>query len=150
MSRTTPLGVTTTVAVDAANRVSQVTEPVDATRSIVTAAGYDVAGNMTRVTNGNDQSTFQARPSDERVRSRRRHADGDAHLRLGPRQPADQCQPPTAAMTGNGSATFGYDQAGRLTSWVRPNGSTVTYGWDDAGNRTSAGRRRSPSTSAIV
>ena len=37
-----------------------------------------------------------------------------------------------------GSHTYGYDDAGRLTSWTHA-GDTVTYGWDGAGNRTSVG-----------
>lgn len=43
----------------------------------------------------------------------------------------------TTSKNGN---TYGYDGAGRLTSWS--NGTTTTaYGWDDAGNRTSAGAK---------
>lgn len=34
---------------------------------------------------------------------------------------------------------YGYDGAGRLTSWTDPAGAVTAYGWDDAGNRTSAG-----------
>lgn len=37
-----------------------------------------------------------------------------------------------------GTHTYGYDQAGKLTSWTAPGQATVTYGYDQAGNRTSA------------
>ncbi|GAA0932085.1 hypothetical protein GCM10009558_045170 [Virgisporangium aurantiacum] len=34
---------------------------------------------------------------------------------------------------------YGYDGAGRLTSWTAPDARVTAYGWDDAGNRTRAG-----------
>ncbi|MFC0540264.1 LamG-like jellyroll fold domain-containing protein [Kutzneria chonburiensis] len=34
---------------------------------------------------------------------------------------------------------YGYDGAGRLTSWSDPTGKNTVYGWDNAGNRTSVG-----------
>ncbi|MBG0825910.1 DNRLRE domain-containing protein [Planomonospora sp. ID91781] len=43
----------------------------------------------------------------------------------------------TTGLAGAGSDTYGYDQAGRLTSWTR-DGATVRYAWDAAGNRTDA------------
>ncbi|WP_406505326.1 LamG-like jellyroll fold domain-containing protein [Streptomyces sp. NBC_00212] len=44
----------------------------------------------------------------------------------------------TKGTAGAADNTYGYDQAGRMTSWN--NGTTTTpYGWDDAGNRTTAG-----------
>lgn len=44
--------------------------------------------------------------------------------------------PPNAAATTN---IFGYDRAGRLSTWARPGLPTVEFGWDAANNRTSAG-----------
>ncbi|WP_203935351.1 polymorphic toxin-type HINT domain-containing protein [Planosporangium mesophilum] len=44
----------------------------------------------------------------------------------------------TAGVAGAGDNTYGYDFAGRLTSWTGPGGSTA-YGWDDSGNRVQAG-----------
>ncbi|MFB7946708.1 LamG-like jellyroll fold domain-containing protein [Kitasatospora phosalacinea] len=44
----------------------------------------------------------------------------------------------TTGLTGSGSHSYGYDWAGRLTSW--DNGTaTTTYGYDGNGNRTRAG-----------
>ncbi|MBB4703608.1 GH-E family nuclease [Sphaerisporangium siamense] len=40
---------------------------------------------------------------------------------------------------GAGANTYGYDRAGRLTSWTAPNGDQTIYTWDAAGNRTGAG-----------
>ena len=34
---------------------------------------------------------------------------------------------------------YGYDRAGRLTSWTPPGAPQVTYGWDASGNRVTAG-----------
>jgi RHS repeat-associated protein len=42
-------------------------------------------------------------------------------------------------LTSKSGNTYGYDGAGRLTSWTDPAGTATAYGWDDAGNRTSAG-----------
>ncbi|MFI9380090.1 LamG-like jellyroll fold domain-containing protein [Kutzneria sp. NPDC052558] len=42
----------------------------------------------------------------------------------------------TVGSTPNG---YGYDGAGRLTSWTDGSGQTTNYGWDNAGNRVSAG-----------
>jgi len=39
----------------------------------------------------------------------------------------------------DGTHTYAYDQADRLTSWTTPGAVTTTYGWDNAGNRTQAG-----------
>jgi RHS repeat-associated protein len=42
-------------------------------------------------------------------------------------------------VAGAGTNTYGYDLAGRLTTWVRPGNTTTTYQWDDNGNRTAVG-----------
>jgi RHS repeat-associated protein len=44
----------------------------------------------------------------------------------------------TAGTAGAGDNTYGYDDAGRLTSWT-VGGTTTSYEWDAAGNRTRAG-----------
>ncbi|MEV0197847.1 LamG-like jellyroll fold domain-containing protein [Nonomuraea sp. NPDC050691] len=45
----------------------------------------------------------------------------------------------TAGLAGAGTNTYGYDHAGRLTSWTVPGGAQTLYEWDAAGNRTKAG-----------
>ncbi|MEV1247131.1 RHS repeat-associated core domain-containing protein [Nonomuraea sp. NPDC049750] len=45
----------------------------------------------------------------------------------------------TAGLAGAGTNTYGYDHAGRLTSWTAPGDATTAYEWDKAGNRTKAG-----------
>ncbi|MFD1502320.1 RHS repeat-associated core domain-containing protein [Streptosporangium lutulentum] len=47
----------------------------------------------------------------------------------------------TSGTAGAGTNSYGYDHAGRLTSWTAPGGASTAYGWDDAGNRTSAGSK---------
>ncbi|MDR8410982.1 DUF6531 domain-containing protein [Nonomuraea sp. 3-1Str] len=44
----------------------------------------------------------------------------------------------TAGLAGAGTNTYGYDHAGRLTSWTAPGGAKTLYEWDAAGNRTKA------------
>ena len=42
--------------------------------------------------------------------------------------------------TANGTHTYGYDTAGRLTSWTSNSGAVTNYTYDASGNRTGAGR----------
>ncbi|MEU8848147.1 RHS repeat-associated core domain-containing protein [Streptomyces sp. NPDC048564] len=44
----------------------------------------------------------------------------------------------TTGTAGAGDNTYGYDYAGRLTSWTK-GGATTAYEWDAAGNRTKTG-----------
>ncbi|RSD24867.1 RHS repeat-associated core domain-containing protein [Amycolatopsis eburnea] len=46
----------------------------------------------------------------------------------------------TTGVAGAGDNTYGYDQAGRLTSWT-VGGKTTSYTWDASGNRVQAGDR---------
>ncbi|MFG1606771.1 LamG-like jellyroll fold domain-containing protein [Actinoplanes sp. NPDC049265] len=46
----------------------------------------------------------------------------------------------TTGTAGSGQNTYGYDKAGRLTSWTSAAG-TVAYEWDDSGNRVKAGSK---------
>jgi RHS repeat-associated protein len=45
----------------------------------------------------------------------------------------------TTGTAGAGTSAYTYDQAGWLTSWKSPAGTTTSYGYDKAGNLTSAG-----------
>ncbi|MFC4013501.1 RHS repeat-associated core domain-containing protein [Nonomuraea purpurea] len=45
----------------------------------------------------------------------------------------------TAGTAGAGTNTYGYDHAGRLTSWTAPGGAVTAYEWDASGNRTKVG-----------
>ncbi|GAA0840969.1 RHS repeat domain-containing protein [Streptosporangium amethystogenes subsp. fukuiense] len=45
----------------------------------------------------------------------------------------------TTGTAGAGTNTYGYDRAGRLTSWTAPGGAVTAYEWDASGNRTKAG-----------
>ena len=46
----------------------------------------------------------------------------------------------TTGTAGAGDNRYGYDWAGRLTSWT-VNGQTTDYGWDESGNRIRAGTK---------
>ena len=48
----------------------------------------------------------------------------------------------TTGTAGAGQNTYGYDKAGRLTSWTSAAGK-VDYEWDDSGNRVKAGAKTS-------
>ncbi|WP_199444337.1 polymorphic toxin-type HINT domain-containing protein [Umezawaea beigongshangensis] len=48
----------------------------------------------------------------------------------------------TTGTAGASDNTYGYDHAGRLTSWT-VNGNTTNYTWDASGNRTGAGSKTS-------
>ncbi|MBB2911731.1 RHS repeat-associated protein [Streptosporangium becharense] len=45
----------------------------------------------------------------------------------------------TTGTAGAGANTYGYDHAGRLTSWTAPGGAITAYEWDASGNRTKSG-----------
>jgi RHS repeat-associated protein len=49
-------------------------------------------------------------------------------------------QKTTTGTAGAAVNTYGYDQAGRMTSWTA-GGTTTSYGWDDSGNRIQAGAK---------
>lgn len=49
----------------------------------------------------------------------------------------------TTGVADAGENTYGYDDAGRLTSWTGPDGTTTGYEWDDSGNRIRNGDKTS-------
>ncbi|WP_054049313.1 RHS repeat-associated core domain-containing protein [Alloactinosynnema sp. L-07] len=141
-SATTTAG-TTTYTYDTAGRLATAIDPLSGTTSTY---GYDDASRLTSIGYGAGKAT-------------RTYGYDDLN-----RLAADTTKDPAGAVTASiaytydtadrltgktvtglaGAAvnTYGYDQAGRLTSWN--NGTTTTdYGWDGAGNRT----RDGPTTS---
>ncbi|MFD0688592.1 polymorphic toxin-type HINT domain-containing protein [Actinomadura fibrosa] len=86
----------------------------------VRTADYDDLGRLSTDTLKNDQGTVVASAAytyDDNDRTTGETTTGTADA---------------------GQQTYGYDDAGRLTSWT--NGTTTTaYEWDDSGNRTKAG-----------
>lgn len=159
-SRTSPRGYTTTSSFDGANQLRGVSVPVDATSSISTGYGYDAAGNLTRMTDGRGNAwiygytpwnlpatvvepatTAHPDPTD-RTYTTVYDAGG---LPVEDRQPGGivaarsfdnlgQLTGETATGSGVASASrvFGYDLAGRRTSFNHPSG-TQSLVYDDRG-----------------
>ncbi|MEV0809801.1 RHS repeat-associated core domain-containing protein [Micromonospora sp. NPDC050200] len=117
-----PKQVTTSYAYDAGNRMTQQAQPVSATESIITAYGYDAAGNRTRFTDGRGNSTITT------------------YNTLG--LPQSQIEPATAAQPAAADRTWTstYDAAGNVIAEVAPGGVRSTAEYDAAGRmRTSTG-----------
>ncbi len=156
-SRTFPDGATTTYTYDADGR--QKTQTAD---GVTITYGYDKAGNMTTTAlpSGNGYTDTRTYDTVGRLASVTT-AKGDSNLASwtlkhdAAGQPTqldtvrtDQAQPPQY---------YGYDDAGRLTSWCTsaagttdcPEGSAVvTYGYDEVGNRATMAKNGKTTTYA--
>ncbi|WP_436500348.1 LamG-like jellyroll fold domain-containing protein [Actinokineospora sp. HUAS TT18] len=137
-SATTTAG-TTAYTYDTAGRLATAVDPLTGTTSTF---GYDNASRVTSVGYGagkasrsfgydnlNRLATDTTKAPAGTVTSSISYAYDNADRLTGKT---------TTGLAGAAANTYGYDQAGRLTSWN--NGTTTTaYGWDGAGNRTSDG-----------
>jgi RHS repeat-associated protein len=154
---------------DAAHQLTSVVEPGDGVTPVTTTFGYDVAGNITRVTDGRGNRTIYtwnpwnlreatiepSTPGQDAPVDRQFVTTYDAggmpikDTIPGTAVPSVGGTPITITRTfdelgrlvteaGTGASTpvatrtFGYDLAGRLTSWSHPSG-TVTAAYDDRG-----------------
>ncbi|WP_157545167.1 LamG-like jellyroll fold domain-containing protein [Hamadaea tsunoensis] len=157
-------GTTTTLTYDPTGMVLTENQPIDATTSVSTSFGYDLAGNRTRFTNGRNvdfwttftpwnqpESTIEPAGSAYTALADRTYTTVyDAAGRVAAKnEPGGVSQTYTydaaGRLTGqNGSGaeaattgrTFGYDLAGRMTSFSAPTG-TNTVAYDDRGLPTS-------------
>jgi RHS repeat-associated protein len=158
-------GNTTTYSYDAANRMTQQVQPVSSTASITTNDGYDAAGQRTRYTDGDGNTTTYTynplRLPESTVlpgvtgyttaanTTTTRSYDADGNL-VGVARPGGVTQTMAydtlgrlTSAAGSGAEattttrTFGYDQAGRITSLSTPTG-TDAYAYNDAGRILSA------------
>ncbi|GAA4105091.1 hypothetical protein GCM10022248_93950 [Nonomuraea soli] len=143
LQRSNPAGPTT-FTWDAAGRLETATDPVTG-RTLT--YGYDNANRLTSMTGKTstgtttDSQSFTYDPLNRLTGQTLKNATGtqlaaityawDKNDRLTTKT--------TAGLAGAGVNTYGYDQAGRLTSWSAPNGTVTDYGWDDSGNRIEAG-----------
>ncbi|MCW6006390.1 DNRLRE domain-containing protein [Micromonospora sp. CPCC 205371] len=161
---TSPEGRVTTYAYDAADRVVRQDEKVDATTTVSTVFGYDAAGNRTRLVDGNGNATTYTYTSwgapestvepatattpaaADRTWTTTYDALGNAVGQTAPggvttsatydAQNRLRAQSGAGAEAPTASKSYGYDAAGRLTSFGGPGGDTVlTY--DDRGNLSS-------------
>ncbi|MEU9650543.1 DNRLRE domain-containing protein [Streptomyces sp. NPDC048110] len=131
---------TGTFGYDAAGRLKTAADPL--TRTTRTY-GYDAASRPTSVAYGGTGATrTYAYDLLDRVTSDSVEAPGgtttasvaytyDEKSRLTGRTTTDTA--------GEGTQSYGYDWADRLTDWTAADGTETAYTWDAAGNRTSAG-----------
>lgn len=118
-------GKATTYAYDALGRVISATDPL----SHVTKYGYDKAGNRVTLTDASGRVTTYAYDKDGRLTSIT-YSDG--------KTPAvtyayDADGRRTSMIDGAGTTTYGYDADGRTTSVSSGVGGTASYGFDPAG-----------------
>ncbi|MFB9469612.1 polymorphic toxin-type HINT domain-containing protein [Nonomuraea salmonea] len=131
---------TTTYTWDADNRLKTVTDPVSGRTNTY---DYDGADRLTTITSANPANTqvFTYDALDRPLTHTLKDSGGGrlAKIAYGWDKDDNLTSKTTEGLAGAGSNTYGYDHAGRLTSWTGPDGSTTTYEWDAAGNRTRAG-----------
>lgn len=125
-----PAEVTTTFEFDATNQLVSAVQPIDvAGTTITTTAGYDAAGNRTRVTDGNNNATW------------RTYNTWNGVERV--------IEPATAVHLDEADRkwTIAYDRRGLSVGETQPGGVTVNRTFDPAGNlltETGAGGPNAP------
>ncbi|MEO6088626.1 MAG: RHS repeat-associated core domain-containing protein [Umezawaea sp.] len=148
-SRTDATG-TATFGYDTTGRLTAVVDPLSGRTADY---GYDAAGRLSQVADRSyAKSTARRLAYDDlgRLKSDQVQQFVDAgvppRVLVGDEYGYDLDDKRTARTSTStvGSTTngYGYDGAGRLTSWTAGT-KTTAYGWDDAGNRTSVGDKAS-------
>ncbi|MFI9848513.1 RHS repeat-associated core domain-containing protein [Nonomuraea sp. NPDC051941] len=131
---------TATFTYDSANRLKTATDPVT---SRTLTYGYDAASRLKTITATGTASTQTIDYYDtDQVKSQTlKNGSGTqlAKITYGWDDDDNLTTKTTAGTAGAGTNTYGYDHAGRLTSWTAPGGAVTGYEWDAAGNRTKAG-----------
>jgi large repetitive protein len=110
-------GHTTSFAYDALGDLTQQTEPVSATASIVTTYGYDADGNETAYTDGNGNTSYYTYNS------------------LGLQQSATK--PATATDPSDNTTTTSYTADGQVAEVQLPGGAVQNYAYDALDDLTS-------------
>ncbi|MFB9680164.1 RHS repeat-associated core domain-containing protein [Streptosporangium vulgare] len=156
ISNTSGAGHTVTRSFDAANRITQLVEPVSESEQITSTFGYDAASAQTRATNGRGHSTYTTYNSlglvetaiepataqhpdpKDRTWTATYDAGGNPTVTLAPggvrvERTFDELnrltkQTGTGAEAETEAKTFGYDQAGRLIT-----ANDLTFSLDDRG-----------------
>ncbi|GGO74851.1 hypothetical protein GCM10012289_48500 [Nonomuraea cavernae] len=131
---------TTAYTWDNDNRLSTVTDPVSGR---INTYAYDKADRLTSIASTNPVNT-QAYTYDalDRIATHTlKNSTGGqlAKITYGWDKDDNLTSKTTAGTAGAGANTYGYDHAGRLTSWTGPDGVNTSYAWDASGNRTRAG-----------
>ncbi|WP_326829565.1 polymorphic toxin-type HINT domain-containing protein [Streptosporangium sp. NBC_01810] len=105
--------------------------------------GYDDAGRLTSKTSANpvNTQTYAYDAVDRPTSQTLKNSSGTELSKIvyGWDKDDNLTTKTTTGTAGAGTNTYGYDHAGRLTSWTAPGGATTAYEWDDSGNRTKAG-----------
>jgi RHS repeat-associated protein len=130
---------------DARNQLREVTEPVDATTSITTTFGYDIAGNLSRLTDGRNNTTiytynpWNLPESTIEPSTPGQTAAADRTYTIS----YDTGGLPTTETQPGVTVARSFDALGRLTTETGTGAgvtaATRTLGWDLAGRITSAG-----------
>ncbi|MGW4966060.1 RHS repeat-associated core domain-containing protein [Nonomuraea sp. NPDC004186] len=126
---------------DNANRLQTATDPVT---SRTLTYGYDPASRLKTITATSGTASTQTIDYDDMDRvtgQTLKNGSGTqlAQITYGWDDDNNLTTKTTAGTAGAGANTYGYDHAGRLTSWTAPGGAVTAYEWDAAGNRTKAG-----------
>ncbi|MET7335581.1 RHS repeat-associated core domain-containing protein [Nonomuraea sp. NPDC005650] len=132
---------TATFTYDSANRLKTATDPVT---SRTLTYGYDAASRLKTITATTGTASTQTIDYDDMDRvtgQTLKNGSGTQLSKITYEWDKDDnlTSKTTAGTAGAGINTYGYDHAGRLTSWTAPSGATTAYEWDAAGNRTKAG-----------
>ncbi|WP_370939367.1 LamG-like jellyroll fold domain-containing protein [Amycolatopsis sp. cg13] len=157
LTSTGPVAGTSTYGYDAAGRLTQrvdgagtatfsyaqgrLSTQQDGLTGVKQTVGYDGAGALASVDYGSGRTrTYSYDDLGRQTGDVVKGSDGaslasmtygyDANDRLTSKK--------TTGFAGAGDNAYGYDYAGRLTSWTA-GGQTVDYGWDASGNRVKAG-----------
>ncbi|MFG1956574.1 RHS repeat-associated core domain-containing protein [Nonomuraea sp. NPDC049028] len=138
---------TATFTWDANNRPATATDPVTGRKLTY---GYDAADNLSSLTATTGTTTvdtqiftydYADRLDSQTLRKGSSTGTQLAKINYGWDKDDNLTTKTTAGLAGAGTNTYGYDHAGRLTSWTAPGGSVTNYEWDKAGNRTKAGTK---------
>ncbi|MEV0346075.1 LamG-like jellyroll fold domain-containing protein [Nonomuraea sp. NPDC050680] len=133
---------TTTYTWDNDNRLKTVADPVSGRTNTY---GYDNADRLTSITSANPVNTqsYTYDAADRLKTHTLKNSTGGqlAQITYGWDKDDNLTSKITSGTAGAGNNTYGYDHAGRLTSWTGPDGTTTAYEWDASGNRTKAGNK---------
>ncbi|MBN6052392.1 hypothetical protein JYK22_10660 [Nonomuraea sp. RK-328] len=133
---------TTTYTWDDDNRLRTVTDPVSGRTNTY---DYDKADRLSTVASTNPVNTqvYTYDAVDRVATHTLKSSTGSqlAKITYGWDKDDNLTSKITEGTAGAGNNTYGYDHAGRLTSWKGPDGTTTTYKWDASGNRIQAGSK---------
>ncbi|WUH64387.1 DNA/RNA non-specific endonuclease [Streptomyces sp. NBC_00441] len=125
---------------DTAGRLGTAADPLTGTTQTY---GYDTASRLTKVAYGVTGATrsvgYDALDRVTSDETKSPSGTTTASVTYGYDKASDLKTRMSTGTAGAGTQSYGYDWAGRLTSWTGVTGTETKYTWDAAGNRTSAG-----------